>query len=68
MISGDRLGSGLELIKWDETKAATVNNLVLMSAKGWNKFKKLGGKEGIAKETPDLAREIEKRMINAVER
>jgi hypothetical protein len=67
MISGERLGSGLELIKWDIGKPASVSNLVLMSGKGWTKFKKVGGKEGIRKEMPDVATEIEKRLAAAVE-
>lgn len=47
LISGDRLGTQLELIKWDIKKKATLSNLVLMSAKGMKKFKEAGGKEGI---------------------
>ena len=67
MISGDRLGSGLELVKWDVRKPASVSNLVLMSGKGWTKFQKVGGKEGIWKEMPDVAKEIEKRLAAVVE-
>ncbi|GMI48082.1 hypothetical protein TrCOL_g8919 [Triparma columacea] len=67
MISGDRLGSGLELVKWDVCKPASVSNLVLMSGKGWTKFQKVGGKEGIRKEMPDVAKEIEKRLAAVVE-
>ena len=33
LITGQRLGAGLELIKWDQTKPAEVPNLVLMSAR-----------------------------------
>ena len=47
LISGDRLGMQLELIKWDVKRKATLSNLVLMSAKGLNKFKEAGGREGL---------------------
>jgi tRNA A37 threonylcarbamoyladenosine dehydratase len=57
-ISGDRLGAQLELIKWDMGKAAAVDNLVLMSAKGLAKFKKVG-KEGLDGETVER---IERRL------
>ncbi|GMI34794.1 hypothetical protein TeGR_g12157 [Tetraparma gracilis] len=45
-ITGERLGSALELIKWDEGREAAVDNLVLMSAKGLARWKK-GGRGGL---------------------
>ena len=67
LISGDRLGTSLELIKWDATKKATLSNLVLMSAKGMKEFAKVG-KEGLKAEVVEqierrlsLAREVEGR-------
>ena len=37
-ISGDRLGTTLELHRWDRSRPAMPNNLVLLSAKTANKF------------------------------
>ncbi|KAL3823059.1 hypothetical protein ACHAXA_011111 [Cyclostephanos tholiformis] len=37
-LSGERLGTALELYRWDMSKPATPNNLVLMSAKSAKKF------------------------------
>lgn len=39
-ISGERLGTVLELYRWDMTKPATPNNLVLLSVKSAQKFEK----------------------------
>ena len=39
-ISGERLGTVLELYRWDKTRPATPNNLVLMSVKSAQKFEK----------------------------
>jgi len=58
-ISGDRLGAQLELIRWDMTKPADIVNLVLMSAKGWAKFKKVGGRDGLS---ADVRERIERRL------
>ncbi|GMH70553.1 hypothetical protein TrLO_g7611 [Triparma laevis f. longispina] len=62
LISGDRLGTSLELIKWDVTKKATLSNLVLMSAKGLKEFKK--GKAGLK---PEVVEMIERRLSLAKE-
>ena len=37
-LSGERLGTSLELYRWDMSRPATPNNLVLMSAKSAKKF------------------------------
>ena len=37
-LSGDRLGTTLELHRWDRSRPAMPNNLVLLSAKTANKF------------------------------
>lgn len=39
-ISGDRLGTVLELYRWDKKRPATPNNLVLMSIRTATKFEK----------------------------
>ncbi len=58
LISGERLGNTLELIKWDVKQPASVNNLVLMSAKGLKKFKEVG-REGLDRSIVDA---IERRL------
>ena len=60
MITDERLGKGLELIKWDVTKPATVDNLVCMSTKGAKLFKK--GKETL---DVNIVARIEKRLAMA---
>jgi tRNA A37 threonylcarbamoyladenosine dehydratase len=52
-ITDQRLGSQLELIKWDITKPARVDNLVLLSTEGWRTFRKAGGKDGLDKAMHD---------------
>lgn len=54
-LTGERLGTSLELYRWDKTRPATPNNLVLMCLKAATKFEddfeKLGdGREGVDKE------------------
>ncbi|KAL7494211.1 hypothetical protein ACHAWT_002922 [Skeletonema menzelii] len=67
-ISGSRLGTVLELYRWDMSKPATPNNLVLMCVKSAQKFEKdfveLGdGRKGVDEVT--RAR-IEKRLTMCV--
>ncbi len=67
-ISGTRLGTTLELYRWDMTKPATPNNLVLLSVKSAQKFEKdfeeLGdGRKGV--DNINRAR-IEKRLTMCV--
>ncbi|KAL7443722.1 hypothetical protein ACHAXM_009133 [Skeletonema potamos] len=67
-ISGERLGTVLELYRWDMTKPATPNNLVLLSVKSAQKFEKdfeeLGdGRKGV--DDVNRAR-IEKRLTMCV--
>ena len=55
-ISGERLGTSLELHRWDKTRPAAPNNLVLMSMKSAQKFEddfeKLGdGRDGVDADT-----------------
>ena len=57
MITDERLGHSLELIKWDVTKPASIDNLVLMSGKGLKLFKK--GKENLDLK---IVERIEKRL------
>lgn len=46
-VTGDRLGTVLELVRWDMAKPSTCNNLVLMSAAAMEKFVQPGGKEAV---------------------
>ena len=51
-LTGERLGTSLELYRWDMTRPATPNNLVLMCQKAFTKFEsdfeKLGdGRDGV---------------------
>ena len=67
-ISGERLGTVLELHRWDKSRPATPNNLVLMSLKSAQKFEKdfeeLGdGKEGV---DVDVRKKIEARLAMCV--
>ena len=55
-ISGERLGTSLELHRWDKTRPAAPNNLILMSMKSAQKFEddfeKLGdGRDGVDADT-----------------
>ena len=63
-LSGERLGSSLELYRWDKTRPATPSNLVLLSLKAAQKFEKdfeeLGdGREGV---DPEVRRRVEARL------
>lgn len=67
-LSGERLGTTLELYRWDRSRPATPNNLVLMSVKSAQKFEKdfeeLGdGREGVV---PDVRRKVEARLATCV--
>jgi tRNA A37 threonylcarbamoyladenosine dehydratase len=67
-VSGERLGTVLELYRWDMTRPATPNNLVLLSVKSAQKFEKdfeeLGdGRKGV--DDKNRAR-IEKRLSMCV--
>ena len=57
MITQQRLGHTLELIKWDVTKPARIDNLVLMSGKGLTLFNK--GKDTL---DPAIIEKIERRL------
>lgn len=67
-ISGERLGTVLELHRWDKGHPATPNNLVLMSIKSAQKFEQdfeeLGdGRDGV---DADVRKKIEKRIASCV--
>lgn len=67
-LSGERLGTVLELHRWDKTRPATPNNLVLMSIKFATKFEKdfekLGdGRDGVDSE---VRRKVEARLAMCV--
>ncbi len=63
-ISGSRLGTVLELYRWDMTKPATPNNLVLMSVKSAQKFEKDFEELGDGRKGVDdiISARIEKRL------
>ena len=58
-ITEVRLGNQLELIKWDVTKVASMENLVLMSAHGKAIFVTAGGKDGLP---THIIQRVEKRL------
>jgi hypothetical protein len=67
-ISGERLGTVLELYRWDMTKPATPNNLVLLCVKSAQKFEKdfetIGdGRKGVE---DTIRARIEKRLAMCV--
>ena len=67
-LSGERLGTVLELNRWDKGRPATPNNLVLMSVKSAQKFEKdleeLGdGREGV---DVQIRRRVEARLALCV--
>lgn len=67
-VSGERLGTVLELHRWDKTLPAKPSNLVLMSIKSAQKFEKdfeqLGdGRDGLDAE---VRRKIESRLAMCV--
>jgi tRNA A37 threonylcarbamoyladenosine dehydratase len=47
-VTGDRLGTVLELVRWDNGKPSYCNNLVLMGSAALPKFDKPGGKEALS--------------------
>lgn len=49
-VTGDRLGTVLELVRWDMTRPSTCNNLVLMGASALQSYDKNGDKTAIPKE------------------
>merc|ERR1712194_580996 len=67
-LSGERLGTALELHRWDKTRPATPNNLVLMAQRAALKFEKdfkeLGdGRDGV---DADVRERIEGRMATCI--
>ena len=67
-ISGERLGTVLELHRWDKRQPAMPNNLVLMSIKSAQKFEQdfeeLGdGRDGV---DADVRKKIEKQLAMCV--
>lgn len=67
-LSGERLGTVLELYRWDMQRPATPNNLVLMSSKSAQKFerdfKELGdGRKGLDAE---VQARVERRLAMCV--
>ncbi|EED91436.1 hypothetical protein THAPSDRAFT_262699 [Thalassiosira pseudonana CCMP1335] len=67
-VTGDRLGTSLELYRWDRTRPATPNNLVLMSMKAAQKFEKdfeaLGdGRKGL---DVDVVKRVEARLSTCI--
>ena len=67
-ISGDRLGTVLELYRWDMTKPATPNNLVLLSVKSAQKFERDFEEIGDGRKGVDdtIRAKIEKRLAMCV--
>lgn len=57
-VTGDRLGTVLELVRWDPSRPSTCQNLVLMGAKAIKRFD-AQGKESIPTE---VRRTIEERL------
>lgn len=57
-VTGDRLGTVLELVRWDMTRPSTCNNLVLMGASTLQKYDE-NGKTTIPK---DIQQRIEARL------
>lgn len=51
-VTGDRLGTVLELVRWDLSRPSTCNNIVLMGASALQKYDK-EGKTSIPKEVQD---------------
>lgn len=67
-LSSERLGTVLELYRWDRSRPAAPNNLVLLSVKSAMKFEKdfeeLGdGRDGVEE---DVRRRVEKRLAMCV--
>ena len=58
-VTGARLGTVLELVRWDMSKPALCNNLVLIGAPALKKFDAPGGKEAI----PDDIKEVIERRL-----
>jgi hypothetical protein len=48
-VTGDRLGTVLELVRWDMTKASTCDNIVLMGLSALQKYE-AGGKSAFSAE------------------
>jgi tRNA A37 threonylcarbamoyladenosine dehydratase len=57
-ITGDKLGTVLELVRWDLSKPSTCQNLVLMGAKALTKF----DIDGQASVPEDVRQKIEERL------
>lgn len=57
-VTGDRLGTVLELARWDMSQPSTCNNLVLMGASALQKF----DKDGRAAVPKDVQARIEARL------
>ena len=67
-LTGERLGTSLELYRWDKTSPATPNNLVLMCQKAAQKFEsdfeKLGdGRKGVDE---DIRKKVDARLAMCV--
>ena len=67
-LTGERLGTSLELYRWDKTTPATPNNLVLMCQKAAQKFEadfeKLGdGRKGVDE---DVRKKVDARLAMCV--
>ena len=60
-VTGDRLGTVLELVRWDITKPSDCTNLVLMGARALEKFDKAEG-DGRNTVAPEVQRKIERRL------
>ncbi|KAL7543446.1 hypothetical protein ACHAXR_012748 [Thalassiosira sp. AJA248-18] len=67
-LSGERLGTVLELYRWDKRRPATPNNLVLISSKSAQKFEKDFDEFGDGREGVDaqLRRKVEARLAMCV--
>lgn len=57
-VTGDRLGTVLELARWDLTRPSTCNNLVLMGAGALHKF----DAEGVSSVPESVQQKIEARL------
>ena len=62
-VSSARLGTILELVRWDITKASTLDNIVLMGIKCIRKFDESGWDRNVFGE--DVRKKVEQRLACA---
>ena len=65
-VNGDRLGTVLELVRWDASKPSDSSNLVLMGSKALKKFDEAFAKCGDGRESvpADARKKIEARLAS----